>query len=264
MTGISVVTLATAPVLTGCGSDTLDTQDDHNTPAASFAYGEGEGGGPDGEGEGAAFIDPVKDDAAYLFKLSLLRAHLLISHQLYTEGHKMHAVMHVKYPDSELYTELLPAFQSRSVQGFADELTVLADATTQSKNVASVTAAYQDAVQAITQAETVVSAESKTAAAKLRFVAQLVRTAGQEYAMTASDDFAAKVHSYQDAFGITLVAQSIVDSLDDSLSSKQQAIELIKNVMVLWPELIPEQQQVGEAGLLFGAAARLELLALGQ
>jgi len=74
-------------------------------------------------------------------------------------------------------------------------------------------------------------------------------------------------HEYQDALGFTTVATDVVNSIaggnESQAQAKTEALKILNDLASHWPSLIPPDTLSTEAGALFGAAARMELLALG-
>src|SRR5699024_7494579 len=123
----------------------------------------------------------------------------------------------------------------------------------------------QALVNAIGHAE---GAADTTLAEALYSVMSLLRTAGEEYAMGVEDGRLVNVHEYQDAWGFTQVAKARLDELpDDQRRHDPEVIERVEAIIAdladLWPKLAPGETVDGEASRLYGAAARVELAALG-
>ncbi|MFV0276585.1 MAG: hypothetical protein ACK5HY_05290 [Parahaliea sp.] len=232
--------------------------------AVAAAGSEGEG-----EGEGAVAQDPATNDVAYLTQLGLMRGHLLVGLELYRQGHIEHARTHMKHPKSELYANLQPAFDTRKAAGFARQLEALAAAVEgDDSERASVEAAYEAVLAGIGQAE------SHTAklppAARLQVAVNLVRTAADEYGIGVVEAKVVNAHEYQDAYGFTNVAQDMVGQMDaagdaglaDTLAQVRGLIQSLFDANA-WPAIMPPDTVGVDASLLYGAAARIEIVALG-
>lgn len=238
---------------------------------ATINQGEGEGetgeGEGEGEGEGSGQLDFASNDLAYLTHLALMRGHLFVGHELYQAGHKEHAKTHMKHPESELYADVVTAFEARQVAGFANQLSALSQAVEADAGSESVANAYAQLVSAISASELAVSSSELTPSFTLKRAVQLLRTAGDEYAIAVVDGKMENAHEYQDAFGFTTIARTILEGMDESTTetkqAKQAALEHVANLKPLWPSIVPPQELSTAADALYGAAARLELLALG-
>lgn len=230
------------------------------SPAAQPAGGEGEGLAPE--------VDPATDDVAYLSQLGLMRGHLLVGVELYRAGHIEHARTHMKHPKSELYAAMVPAFEARGAAGFSDQLTALATAVESDGSTPDeVEGAYSDVLDGIAEAE---SQASPDPVQQLLVVASLVRTAAVEYGIGVVDGEVVNGHEYQDAFGFTQTAQARVRGIDpgddgDLAAALEKADDHIQGLFDAgaWPDVMPPETLDVEASLLFGAAARIEILALG-
>ncbi|AOE50823.1 hypothetical protein [Kangiella sediminilitoris] len=243
-------------------SDNLTVTPVTSTVVSFSSMGEGEGG--EGEGEGSAKVDLRTDNSAYLARLGLIRGHLWVGMKLYREGHLAMAKTHMKHPEDELYAGLAPVFKARGVEGFADELSVLADAVNNEEGDKAVESAYRHLVAAISKSEQM---EDRTAKEALLSISQMIRTAADEYAIGVKSGEVVNVHEYQDAYGFTEIAIQRLEQLSDE--QKMQAasdIESTKNWLMelrsLWPTVDPKGNVEGDAKHLYGASARIELAAL--
>ena len=222
-----------------------------------LAHSEGEG-----EGEGNDVADLSSNDLAYLTQLSLIRGHLYVGYKLYKSGHIDHAKTHSKHPKSELYAAIEPVFSVRGLDGFATELSVFSNALERELSSKTVDLAYQALSESISKHEAQVSEKAKTPAEQLKLVAALLRVAGEEYAIAVVDGKMQNAHEYQDALGFTMIAKTVVQQIEEADDQKKQALTLLDDLMPLWPGLVPPDTLSTEAGQLYGAAAKVDLLAL--
>ncbi|GGZ97932.1 hypothetical protein GCM10008090_02820 [Arenicella chitinivorans] len=264
---ITLVSVASVGIA-GCDSNS-DTATDIEQQAkvaleqtASVVEGEGEG-----EGEGAGSVDLATNDLAYLTQLALMRGHLFVGNALYQAGHFEHAKMHMKHPESELYAAVEPAFKARGVRGFAAQLTTLSTAVEQEQGDAVVSAAYAAVVEAITANEKAVNVASISVAQQLKLVAEIMRVAGEEYAIAVVDGKMENAHEYQDALGFTTVSKRIVSDISvangGERDAKEAALAHLDALEAHWPSMIPPDSLATEASALYVAAAKIELLAFG-
>lgn len=220
-----------------------------------------------GEGEGGSDTPASlkADDVAFLSRLGLIRGHLLVGYELYRQGHGAMANMHMKHPRDELYAGLVPAIEHRGGERFDDPLSTLADSVESAADQAAVDRAYQALETGIRSAEAVTSPSLKTS---LLSIVALLNTAGEEYALGVEDGKLVNAHEYQDAFGFTQIAKRRLAELpapvrSQSAATVEQADSIIAQLADLWPALAPGEEVDGDASRLHGAAARIEILALG-
>ncbi|AFJ03005.1 hypothetical protein Q7C_1864 [Methylophaga frappieri] len=256
------VALASGVSTSALAADFVDHNHTHSNIVLAAA-GEGEGEG-EGEGAGVTVIDLKVNDVAYLTRLGLIRGHLLVGYQLYSEGKTEMAITHMKHPRDELYTGLVPAIEHRGGERFDAALTKLADSITNKASQEAVTAAYQDLEKGIKAAESVVDIDLKTS---LQSIKELVRTAADEYAIGVEEGKLVNVHEYQDAYGFVELAKRRLDELPEGL--RQQSADsfdkvngYLNGVSDMWPGIAPEGDVDGDASRLYGAAARIEIEAL--
>jgi hypothetical protein len=139
--------------------------------------------GEGGEGVATATVDLTTNDLAYLTQLGLIRGHLYIGHKLYMAGHLDHAKTHMKHPESELYADIVPAFVGRNTVGFEQPLEALATAVNDDLGSEKVDIAYQELLGGIGISEAAINQSSHTTAEKLKLAVELLRVAGEEYAI---------------------------------------------------------------------------------
>ncbi|MFQ5564429.1 MAG: hypothetical protein ACE5FO_12780 [Parvularculaceae bacterium] len=264
LTGLSTLALSGALALSACGgegeAEGAEGEGARVLAASSEGEGaEGEGGEGEGESEGAASADPVTDDVEYLKRLGLVRGHLVAFIELTRAGAPDAAATHAKHPQSELYADLIPAFEARGKKGFADALDALNDAAASGADVEAAYAAAKDAIRA--------TAPKTSNRNELLAIAGLVRTAAEEFAIGVGEDGEiSNAHEYQDAYGFVTVAGQFLDSLSTEDKAEADAIafakEQVEGLSAAFPGWRAERTD-GETSLLFGAAARIEIAALG-
>lgn len=268
MTGLSTLAAASALALSGCGGEG-EGEGAEGAADASVAAGEGEGGGlsaeaEGGEGEsegegGTRSGDPATDNVAYIKLLGLVRGHLIAFIELYQGDERDMALMHVKHPESELYASLAPAIAARGMPGFAQELTMLANA---AEAGGEVTDAYSAVVEAIS-----VHTPATAISEQLLAVSEIVRTAGDELDIAVEDDGAiTNLHEYQDAYGFLIASRDILSGLDSTDINAVEAISLSHEQVELALASfsgLTEATTEGSPSTLYGAAARIEIAARG-
>ena len=202
------------------------------------------------------------DDATYLYRLGLMRGHLLVGNALFELGEQEAAGTHSKHPTDELYAPMETEFAARGANGFAAELEAHADAVAEDDEDA-VQARYAALVAAIAGSEAAVDISPALGA---EVIARLVREAGAEYAIGIVDGKPANAHEYQDAYGFTQVAALWAQRLAADHPRHKVAFDHIGEVIDalgdMWPALMPPPEVPQQASRLYGAAADVEIIAL--
>jgi len=241
----------------GEGTTSAAGKTDMSGTAISGGEGEGEA---EGEGEGVSTDDPGTDDIAYLHLLGQVRGHLVAFVELHRLGAMEMSATHAKHPDSELYGQLRPAFETRALPGFADELDALMDAVDINGDVE---AAYQRTLSAIRQHEP----ETANVATWLQATSKLARTAGDEFKIGVdADGSVVNAHEYQDAYGFLTAARDRLIAIDGTSDSEREALKAsIEQLDIALAEFstLTATTVEGRSAPIYGAAARIELEALG-
>ena len=76
------------------------------------------------------------------------------------------------------------------------------------------------------------------------------------------------LHEYQDAYGFTQIAKRRLEQLpeatrNESTDTVEQVEGYLEELAGLWPSIAPKGDVDGDASKLYGAAARIEIAALG-
>lgn len=201
------------------------------------------------------------DDAGYLLQIGLMRGHLLVGHELFRQGEREAAQTHAKHPADELYATLQPSFAERGVGGFAAELEAHAEAVG-SGSEADVEAAYRRVAATILGHQQAVTVSPELVA---QVVVDLVRVAAEEYAIGIVDGKPENAHEYQDAFGFTRIALQWAQDMaaGDQAAMFERIVARLEALDDMWPALVPPPLVEHTASRLYGAAAEIEILALG-
>ena len=207
-------------------------------------------------------LEPQMGDATYLYRLGLMRGHLLVGNALFELGEPEAAGTHSKHPTDELYAPMEMEFAARGTDGFAAELEAHAEAVAGGDEDA-VQTHYAALVAAIAANENVVEVSPELAA---EVIALLLREAGAEYAIGIVDGAPANAHEYQDAYGFTQVArlwaQRAAADYPGHASVFDRIGETIDAVSDMWPALIPPAEVPHKAPRLYGTSAEVEIIAL--
>jgi len=267
MSGLSTIAAASALALSGCGGEPGDDSaakpsPDPRGPAAApgdDADAAAPAAAGEGEGEGATSADPAASDVAYMHLLGLVRGHLIAFHELYNGGERDMALTHAKHPESELYASLVPAFQSRNLPGFAEELNDLAAAAESGGDIGD---AYSAVVAAISA-----NTPDASVGEHLLAVSEIVRTAADEFAIGVEDDGAiTNAHEYQDAYGFLIASREILSGIETSDVAEADAIALAHEQIDLGLSpynSLSDETTEGKPSTLYGAAARIEIAGRG-
>ena len=218
---------------------------------------------PPGETAGTiGRLEPKMDDAAYLYRLGLMRGHLLVGNALFEIGEREAAGTHSKHPTDELYEPMETEFAARGSGGFAAELQAHAEAVAR-RDENDVRTRYAELIAAIAENEDVVDVSPPLVA---EVIARLVREAAEEYAIGIVDGVPANAHEYQDAYGFTQVAglwaQRAAADHPGHESAFGRIRETIDAVSDMWPALMPPAEVSHRPSRLYGAAADVEIIAL--
>ncbi|MEZ5892268.1 MAG: hypothetical protein R3C58_03870 [Parvularculaceae bacterium] len=261
---LSTLAAAGALALSGCGGEG-ESEGAEGEADASAISGEAESesesdSSAGGESEAAVRSgDPATDDVEFLRLLALVRGHLNAFIELQHGGEAEMARMHVKHPESELYSSLVPALEARKLPGFADELRALAAAAEEGANTDE---AYSAAINAIASQEPKASVSKRLLAAS-----EVVRVAADEFDVGVEDDgTVSNAHEYQDAYGFLIAARDLVAGAETTDVNETDALglahEQIEAALASFNGLTVGQTD-GRSSALYGAAARIEIAARG-
>ena len=207
-------------------------------------------------------LEPQMGDATYLYRLGLVRGHLLVGNALFELGEQEAAGTHSKHPTDELYAPMEMEFAARGTNGFAAELEAHAEAVAGGDEDA-VQARYAELVAAIAANENVVEVSPVLAA---DVIARLVREAAVEYTIGIVDGKPANAHEYQDAYGFTQIARLWAQRMAADYPGHESVFdrigETVDGLADMWPALMPPAEVPHTASRLYGAAADIEIAAL--
>ena len=169
--------------------------------------------GSPGGGEDGGTPAPSPEEAAFGSTLWQIRGHHLVSLELYEAGEAVLAQEHAGHPVGEV----LPATEGDITEADADAAAALADALEQGMvavrdgaPASEVEAAYDGALEALTEAERAVVGDVAASDAYLgSVVAGLLATAGHEYEEAAPQGEITNTEEYQDAYGFLLAAEDL-------------------------------------------------------
>lgn len=269
LAGLSTIAVAGAVALSGCSGADGEGEGAKSSHAATHGEGEGEGQkaqplASGGESEGAALADIAHDKAAYLSGLTLVRGHLRAGTDLYDTGERDIGVQHMRHPQAEIMTTLAPAFAAYGATSFAPALEALAEAGERGAPPAEIGDLYEAALREIAAAGASAGATTKE---RLLAVAKTLTVAGDEYSVAIKDGAIVNLHEYHDAYGFIAVALADLKAMkasgDAETSAVAAAIEQVKVAETAAPAATPPADGFKPASTIYGAAARIEIVARG-
>jgi hypothetical protein len=217
-------------------------------------------GGEGGEGGEGAAIAEAGGAVTLLTALGLMEGHLRAGSALYQAGQSEMALTHKKHPSEEIYTDIEPMLDAVGAPGFEAELAAMAEAVVAGAASEMVAAAE---AQVLASIETARRAAGATPAELAESIEALVRTAAEEFGIGIVDGAVSNMHEYQDAWGFMQVARSQNAVLAAAAPEVAAAItEALAPTEALFPELVPAGGVDGNASVLQGAAARVEIARL--
>jgi len=272
LTGLSSIALSGAIALSGCANGEgegakADVQDAKSAHHGSGGEAEGEGAKPlssGGESEGAALVDVASDKAAFLSALQIVRGHLRAGSELYAAGERDMGAQHLRHPQAEILTTLAPAFAAYGATSFEPAIDELANAGEAGAEPANIAMLQSEAVQEIAIAAKGADASLKDA---LLAVAKTLTVAGDEYSVAVIDGKIDNLHEYHDAYGFIATAIADLESMKSANAAENDAIaavlEQAKIAATAAPAVTPPADGFKPASVIYGAAARIEIIARG-
>ena len=204
-----------------------------------------------------------KDDQ-YLTHLGLVKGHLFVGVELYKKEFFENAKRHMKHPKSELYAGLIPTFEAKNANGFANELETLALSVENNEALSIVSKNYESLLEVINQNENYVDSKINTFENKILLVKALLEIAAEEYAIGIVDGNIENKFEYQDALGFTTVAKKILNDDNSLIPSEElkrkKIIEIIESLSSLWPSLVPTERINGDAEKILTAVSEINAL----
>lgn len=257
--GLSTVALTSALTLGACGGEGEGGEGVSAEGVKSFVSGQAEGA----EGEGADM--PGEGKTIYMAQLFMIEGHLQAGVWLYEAGEAQMALSHMKHPQSELYADMVPVFDTFSTKGFAGELTALANAVKAGDPKDSVVAKLGKVDAEVTRA---MGAAAPAVKDVLLAVVLVLRIAGEEFdAGIASDGAVENLHEYQDAYGFINASLKRLADLDGKTADENAAIAKAREqtaiALTAAPTPLPGETVKTKSATIYGAASRIEISALG-
>ncbi len=270
LTGLSCIALTGALALSACSGSEGEGATAAGERARAGHLGEGEAEGVEaeqhsnagGESEGAAMADVASDKAVYLSALQIVRGHLRAGVELYASGDRDLGPQHLRHPQAEILTTLAPAlaaFGATSIEPAIDALAEAGEAGVSPAEIATLEAA---AFASVANAGASANPGVKD---RLLAVAKTLTVAGDEYSIAVNDGKIVNLHEYHDAYGFIAIAISDLESMSGENDAEKGAIasvlEQAKIAATAAPSIAPPASGLAPASLIYGAAARIEIVA---
>lgn len=251
---------AASALIVGCGGEGEGEGHGSDATSSNVAASEGEGEG-ESEGEGA-----VKPDTkiGYIATLLQIEGHLRAGTALYISGEVEMAALHMKHPGDELYAGVASVFKTYGHKGLADELSSMADAVENGESEDTVIARFDALEESVAEA---ISSADPTVKDLLLAAHATLTSAGAELEIAIKDGVIIEPHEYQDAHGFILATSMLLAELDSTDGAERDAIDTAREQVGLALAQVPSvsipTEVTADPSVVFGAAARIELAALG-
>lgn len=267
LAGLSTLAATGALALSGCAKSGSEGEGAEGEGAAkggataqSAPASSGGGGGEGDEGAKAAGADK----ASFISQLMILRGHLKVGAMLYEAGDAGAAKIHMKHPHDELYASLMPMFEAYGAKGVDAELSDLASAVENGASANDVGAKFSSVSAAVQRA---IDASAPTLKEKLLAASKTLRQAGSEFEEGVKNGAVVNAKEYQDAYGFCSTVVEMLGGVEGADPTEKDAVAIAREQAALALAAAPTAEapaRVGsEASTLFGAAARIEIAALG-
>ncbi len=213
---------------------------------------------------GESGVSRSEGPAAYLTELGLFEAAHRIVAQLYTEGETDLAREHLEASHHAWYDEIEPGLAAHGASGFSTEAGAFSDAVMSGAPAPEVAQALERVLNAIAAAR---AAAAPTPFERVLSMRDLVRLAAADFDSGVAAGVVVLAQEYRDAWGFVetarLRAEALAASDDADLAKAGQAVLVrLDATRSLFPELTATRSD-GDPSLLHGAAAWIEIIALG-
>lgn len=246
-----MATAIAAWALAGCGQGADTASVDHSAHMR-----------PDRQTDRSDEADLATDNIAYIAQLMVMRGHLQAGAALYEAGDQAMAATHMKHPQDELYADLVPAFEARGFEGFADALDALAAAVKSGASSAEVAAKLDAARAGIDEGVARVQAGPRET---LLAMAEVLRTAADEFDEGVDNGIVVNAHEYQDAYGFMTTVVEYLGRYDAGGgkfdAAVAQARDIAATALEVAPGVIPPKRVTTSSVTITAAAARVEAIA---
>ena len=251
---LATVTLAASPAV----ADLRPAPVTLAMPQARIWLAQAEGG----EAGEAGITAEAPEDSAYLAELMIIQGHMQAARDLYAMGEKDKAVELSKHPQEEGTLAALQAQIAKyQAQDVADEIAALTDTMAKGAAQADVDLALSQVDQAFAAAASVKDTEVR---ARFDAVVLLVKAAAGEYQDAITDGKVEDIMGWHEAWSFIDIARAqLQDLAGQPLAAKAapKALKALEDVNPAFGDPMAAVPLAGDAQILLGVAAKLELIA---
>ena len=217
-----------------------------------------------GEGGESGTTSEATPDAAFLTRIALVEGHLIGASALYARGLKEQGSALAGHPEAELMDDVRESLKARGATDFSDQLDAVGEAMYDNATQAEVDATMSALRDAIDAAET---AGNIPVSAYFDTVLALTKAAAYEFAEATEPAVVEDMFAYHEAYGFVLAADRLAETLansDDPAVAKAgaRAHVALTTALAEFGDMATENPHKGDASVVYGAAARVELAAL--
>lgn len=276
---ITLTTAATTSVVgfssAAVSQDASTWQPDSHYIVLAQASGEGEGaaaaeggsesaavsgeGAASGEGEG---INSSKPEMMLQRDLSFMEGHMRAGLMLYESGDLVAAKTHMGHPIEEKYGAVADPLADRGFDRLRQQIEAVAAATEAEAPFADVKEAFDAARETMEEVRAGISPRDQ-----MLGLAALIRVAGDEYTVAVEGGAISNLHEYQDSWGFLRVVQTELEQMqssedEDLAHVAEESLAFLKLTDAAFGDIQGKGEMTLDPGILYGAAARIELEAL--
>ena len=202
-------------------------------------------------------------DVALLRDLGLIEAHLLTGAALYEAGDIAAAVMHLDQPVAEIYNTVSDPLTARGQEQLREQLANLAAAAQAEASLAELTPLAEAARATINDLRNDLPIPLRVTALSV-----LTRIAADEYSAAVAGETLSNLYAYQTSWGVlrAVEAQAAMMSENEDEAVAQAAAKMLNYLAATDPALGDIKGEGAldmRPSLIYGAAARIELAAIG-
>lgn len=215
-----------------------------------------------GEGEGATNLP---GDIDFLRDLGFISGHLRVGMALLKDKDLTAASIHMNHPIEEKYQEIATRLKELGFGDLKGDLLALSKATDAGRPLAEVQALFDAAIARIQAAA---AASPSNAGDRVMALVELGRIAAGDYSAGVNNGIIVDLAEYQDSWGFIQTIQAQADVLatskDANLAAAAAKIkDLLDGIKPAYGDLQAKGIAEYDPSLVYGAAARMEIVALG-
>ncbi len=213
----------------------------------------------EGEGEGGISGDP---EQALQRDIGFMEGHMRAGLELYESGDLAAAKTHMGHPIEEKYGAVAGPLAELGFDGLRQQIEAVAAATEAEASFADVKDAFDAAQATMDEVRAGISPRDQ-----MLGLGALVRVAGDEYAVAVAGGEISNLHEYQDSWGFLRVVETGLSHLAESddpaiAEAGREALGYLGATDAAFGDIQGEGPMEMDPSILYGAAARIELVAL--